>query len=203
VTTVKSGGGNTSDYTFIQKWNGKPIRWNPCHVITYRVNLKYAPANVMPDIREALRRITLASGLHFKYVGTTSWLPRADYKGWPGTSNTVIAWSPRDPMMPSIQWGGFTAGRGGPNTGFYRGKPWWREGWADFNSHDNAEFPAGFGANSRGALLMHEIGHMIGLNHAKGGVEMMYGGGGWTAPAAVYGAGDMHGLRLLGRSQGC
>ena len=203
VTTVKAGPGSTSDYTFIGKWGGKPIRWNPCHVITYRVNLKYAPANVMPDVREALRRITLATGLHFKYLGTTSWLPRADYKGWPGTSNAVIAWSPRDPMAPSMQWGGFTAGRGGPSTGLYRGKPWWKKGWADFNSHDNADFPAGFGANSRGALLMHELGHMIGLNHAKGGVEMMYGGGGWTAPAAVYGAGDMRGLHLLGRSQGC
>ena len=203
VTTVKAGPGSTSDYTFIGKWGGKPIRWNPCHVITYRVNLKYAPANVLPDIREALRRITLATGLHFKYLGTTSWLPRADYKGWPGTSNTVIAWSPRDPMMPSMQWNGFTAGRGGPSTGTYRGKPWWKRGWADFNSHDNADFPAGFGVNSRGALLMHELGHMIGLNHAKGGVEMMYGGGGWTAPAAVYGAGDMLGLRLLGSTQGC
>ena len=203
VTTVKAGPGSSSDYTFIGKWNGKPIRWNPCHVITYRVNLKYAPANVMPDIREALRRITLATGLHFKYLGTTSWLPRADYKGWPGTSNTVIAWSPRDPMAPSLQWGGFTAGRGGPNTGRYTGKPWWREGWADFNSHDNADFPPGFGQNSRGALLMHELGHMIGLNHAKSGLEVMYGGGGWSGPAAVYGAGDMHGLHLLGRSQGC
>lgn len=203
VTTVRAGPGRASDYAFMRTWNGKPIRWNPCHVITYRVNLKYAPANVMPDVREALRRITLATGLHFRYLGKTSWLPRADYKGWPGTSNTVIAWSPRDPMMPSFQWDSFTAGRGGPNTGRYVGKPWWREGWADFNSHDNASFPAGFGKNSRGALLMHELGHMIGLNHAKSGLEIMYGGGGWTSPAAVYGAGDMRGLHLLGRSQGC
>jgi hypothetical protein len=202
VQTVTAGPGKTTDYTFLQTYNGKPIRWNPCHVISYRVNLKYAPAGVMTDIREALRRITLATGIHFKYVGTTSWLPRADYKGWPGTSNAVIAWSPRDPMNMSQSWTTWIAGRGGPNTGPYRGTPWWHRGWADFNSHDNKRFPSGFGKNGRGGLLMHELGHMMGLNHAKGANQIMYGGG-TNAAASVYGAGDMHGLRLVGRSQGC
>ncbi|MFC7484248.1 hypothetical protein ACFQX7_35395 [Luedemannella flava] len=68
----------------------------------------------------------------------------------------------------------------------------------------------GFGAGpktglqgTRGQLLMHEIGHAVGLGHPKikDKWEIMYPT--MTRKPAVYGKGDQVGLRALGTGAGC
>ena len=60
----------------------------------------------------------------------------------------------------------------------------------------------GFGAGSPlGLVLMHELGHVVGLDHVPDAASMMHP----TAdlPAAVWAAGDLAGLKAVGRGAGC
>ena len=52
------------------------------------------------------------------------------------------------------------------------------------------------------ATLLHELGHAVGLNHAKQPQEVMYPVIS-DSTANHYNAGDLTGLRLVGRSAGC
>jgi hypothetical protein len=197
VSVVTAGPGDPRDYKILRTWNGHPQRWNPCQVVTYRTDLRYAPPGAAADLKEAIRRLTLATGITFRDVGATTWQPRADFRGWPGTSAVVISWTPHNPEAPSSSWGP-DSGMGDPWA--FNGGRWFTRGWVAYSARMTGE--AGFGQYGRGSLLLHELGHLVGLDHASGSTEMMHSGG-WTSPASLYGAGDIRGLQLLGRSAGC
>src|SRR5690349_1768172 len=60
------------------------VRWAPCtvsstgvvttHYITYRVNTAGVPSRVRL-VKDALAKVTAASGLHFRYLGKTTYIP--------------------------------------------------------------------------------------------------------------------------------
>ena len=60
------------------------VRWAPCtltstgaiktHYITYRINTAGVPSRVRL-VRDALAKVTAASGLHFRYLGKTTYIP--------------------------------------------------------------------------------------------------------------------------------
>jgi predicted Zn-dependent protease len=50
-------------------------------------------------------------------------------------------------------------------------------------------------------VLMHELGHVIGLDHVSDQSQIMYQT--VTTKQSVFGAGDLAGLQLLGRPAGC
>src|SRR4051794_28423215 len=45
--------------------SGRAVRWNPCRVIHYRVNLARAPKGALADVKTAVARLRSASGLRF------------------------------------------------------------------------------------------------------------------------------------------
>ena len=49
---------------------------------------------------------------------------------------------------------------------------------------------------------MHELGHAVGLDHARGTTQVMYPGAPPTM-LANWGAGDLAGLRLVGKAARC
>src|SRR5438309_2024832 len=55
--------------------DGSPVRYNPCQVVHYVVNLSEAPARALTDVESSLGRISAATGIPFAYDGTTSELP--------------------------------------------------------------------------------------------------------------------------------
>ena len=180
---------------------GSAAWWNPCDPIRFAVNLSDAPTGALDDALAAVAVASQATGLTFDYVGTTGFSPDPA-GGWgqmPAGVDAVIGW------VSPAQLGG---GRGEAGAG----GSWWRaagshdridEGYALINGDiAKAILRPGSGTGySEAHLLLHELGHMLGLAHTADPGEVMYPQTGPLSPSA-YGPGDLAGLRYLG-SQPC
>lgn len=211
-----TGAGYSLSY---QSGSGAVLRWNPCQsAIKYRVNVSYsgssasARLSALSDVKGAMSRLAFATGMRFTYLGTTTRIPTGT-SWWQhtGDAELVIAWvnqkysSTRSSLL--LRSGtSYTAATGG----------WWSWQWGStgtsaalvrgyvvVNSAANSNLVPGFGRGvTRGGLLMHELGHVVGLNHSQQSSQMMY-------PVllarseAAYASGDLAGLTRVGRKAGC
>jgi hypothetical protein len=194
LTVTLKGRGSSSAFAYGGRYHGHPWSWNPCQTIHYQVNLAHAPAQGLADVKESLRRIHLVNGLTFHYDG------RAHIEPNPYSAQRVdllIGW-----VKNSRYLGGGAVGLGGANDARPRnGHMVIRHGFAMFDA--GFHLRPGFGRGiTEGQLLMHELGHAVGLAHGYGKYQVMN-------PvlqkmdATVYGAGDIYALKHVGRSQGC
>lgn len=186
--------------------DGLPIMWDSCTPIEYRVNTTQAPRGAVKDIAEAVRRVGEGTGLTFRYLGTTALVPDST-NPWAsyGDADLVIAW--RDPSQDSHLGG--SLGYGGP---VYRlghqtvgGRPvnLATSGRVVLSTRFNEKLTPGFGRGaSRGKVLMHEIGHVVGLDHAPHRSQVMYPSL-QRAHGQNWGAGDIRALSRVGAQQGC
>jgi hypothetical protein len=193
-------------------------RWDPCTPIGYRVNRTQATPGAVADAREAVRRVSSATGLTFVYRGTTTVVPQAGWAddAYPADTQLIVAWvrPSQSTLWPrgtiTVNGQDTLAGRGGSWHVHARdtaGRLWGRydRGFVLMNSR--LKFPAGFGATgragSRGRALMHEMGHVVGLGHPlrAGRAQIMYPE--LLRRPARWGKGDLAGLRIVGASGGC
>ncbi|WP_406832822.1 matrixin family metalloprotease [Pedococcus sp. KACC 23699] len=66
-----------------------------------------------------------------------------------------------------------------------------------------AQMRRGFGAGAtQGNMILHELGHVIGLNHVSSPLQVMYPVIGPRTPNG-YATGDRAGLVKLGKAAGC
>lgn len=182
-------------------------RWDACTVIDYRVNTDRARRGALKDVRGALRRVYRATGLRFRYRGGTNVIPRDYYNKYPKNTDLVIAWA-RPGQSPLLRRSGGAMGVGGAawTTGFQSadGTPASRidSGYVVIDSTQQGHTRAGFGkGKTRGELLMHELGHAVGLQHVGDRRQLMYPL--MQSGRARWGAGDLAGLEDLGANQGC
>jgi hypothetical protein len=196
------------------------LRWDPCQsAITYRVNPRSAAtttagrAAAVADVRSAFSRLGTATGMTFRYLGTTSRVPTgSSWSDGLGDAEIVVAWvdqhDTRTTLLGKVGTG-YAAGTGG-----YAYKTWtWPldappraaigRGFVVLNAAVRSSFRTGFGSGTtRGQLLLHELGHVVGLRHVTLSSQLMY-------PVLVprstsaYQSGDVAGLRHLGRAAGC
>jgi hypothetical protein len=204
--------GNPRAFAFIShSAAGDPVaRWNPCAPIGYRVNARLGRAGALADTRGALARIHRVTGLRFVYRGPTRIIPRGQRgTSYPRDTDLVVAWA--RPAQTNLLGPG-VAGQGGPSwvtwTESRRTKAMITSGFVVLNA--KLHLGGGFGGGvhngwygTRGQLLMHELGHAVGLDHPRQDDkwEIMYPT--MTGKRAAWGAGDRHGLPRLGRSRGC
>jgi hypothetical protein len=221
--TADSSGYKIS-YQTLPDGTKKMARWNPCQVITYRVNPTYLSSmsekrrKAVSEVQEAFRRASAASGITFKYAGTTSQIPRNTSSSRWFTKQTsaeiVVAWvdqrksAARTDLLGRSSSGGYAAGTGGYAFKFWKvgGEPWrgvTGRGFVVLDARQNGKFSWGFGSGAtRGSLILHEIGHALGLLHVGSTSETMY-------PTVLrrsstgYNAGDRAGLKKLGVASGC
>lgn len=192
------GRGSASSYRLL----GSHSRWDPCRVITYRVNPRLAPVGGATDVHRAFRMVSEASGLRFRYLGRTTHVPRrGGSTEFDTTADVSVAWA-RPTTVPVLA--GSTIGYGGSRWQS-TGGPWnrithgyvvldatWRGGVAGFPLRK---------VQSRGQLLLHEIGHVVGLDHVKDSSQTLHAT--LQRAPARYGAGDLAGLAQVGAGQGC
>lgn len=183
-------------------------RWNPCARIDYRVNDARARAGALRDVKQAVLRIRHATGLNLVYAGRTSKVPTGKVGDrYPSGTELVIAWA-RPAATNMLGAGSTAAGRGGPvySSGYVDGAGdltyLIKQGGVVLNANLNSRIRNGFGTGqTRGELLMHEIGHALGLGHTSARGQIMYR---TLQPGiARFEAGDLAGLNRLGAQQGC
>lgn len=187
----------------------RPVaRWDPCRRIDYRVNARRATKGALKDVRGAVTRIRRATGLRFHYAGKTRHVPTGSSADrFPRGTEMVIAWA-RPAASNMLGAGSTAAGVGGPaySSGYEdgAGKAAYRilQGSVVLNARLNSRIPRGFGrGQTRGELLMHEIGHALGLAHTQDSRQIMYPT--LQRARARFGAGDLAGLSRVGAQQGC
>jgi hypothetical protein len=203
------------DHAFLTTLSDGPIRWNPCQPIHYEVNATDAPPTAMDDVREAVHRVSEATGIRFVEDGTTS--RTVDQQVGAGFLSTLpgsprylpllIDWVPHEHFLSMVD---------DPKAEAF-GMPWPGHGNL---AHEyvsgvvamdaGGEVPSGFGERySEGVVLMHELAHVMGLAHVASPHELMWSpevAGSSSFPDVLqtdWGPGDLEGLRALGRDAGC
>lgn len=201
VTPTWAPPGSATDWAELS--SATPLRYDPCQVIAYRTNLAGAPASAAAAVTEALRQITRATGLRFQHLGDTAALfdGEGPHAAYPGDSTLIIGFgtaaqtnAPFDGASPTIGWGGSSDGQRARSAAL--GNVWRivKGGAVLKADHPWAE------AEMLEALT-HEVGHAVGLGHARVTDQVMYPVSEGANP--VWGAGDLTGLRSAGLQSGC
>lgn len=198
--------GNASEHRFIAfRHDGSPLRWNPCEPIHYVVNPGRSPAGSVEDVHEAVARASEATGIAFAYEGLTGEVPSRSRRAYQpnrypgGWAPVLIAWV--DPDETDIRFeeehdvAAAVARPVTPRTG----EAVIVSGWIAMNEDDPN--PPGFASpGAQGPTILHEWGHILGLDHVEQDGQLMEPSGGWMTD---FGPGDLAGLERLGRSSGC
>jgi hypothetical protein len=164
---------------------GRTARWNPCAPIAYSVDPAHSYPGALDDVAYAVEEISQATGLRFVRAGTL-----------PGAADLTIRWS-SPARVPALR--GSNVGVGGSSV---------LNGTTRVDGHVVLDYTQRMSARNgqeldrlRKGLLLHEIGHAIGLDHNDDERSIMYPSLRPLVPH--YSAGDLRGLAMLGAGGGC
>jgi hypothetical protein len=179
-----------------------PVAFDPCRPVHYVVNPTGAPPDGALLIRRAIARVSKATGLRFVYDGTTDEQATKDRDRYqparyPGRwAPVLIAWSDEH-AFPELA--GYIDGLGQPliwgsDQGYV-----YVSGQVVLDRRDLSKAAQPNRADAE-ATILHELGHLVGLDHTADRHEIMFSEAVWNV--TDYAQGDLRGLAQLG-TQAC
>jgi hypothetical protein len=172
--------------------SGAPGRWDPCVPITWRLYKPGAPKGVVAQLKKSFNKVSAITGLVFEYRG---YAPRSAVRG--GTAGITIGFMPRSSML-AVE-GVPDASGSAAVSGFEMA-----DGRIVYTSATVTLLRSRFSPRAKVSvwepLILHELGHVIGLDHVDDPAQVMYP---YEQKFRSYQYGDEAGLKLLGRAAGC
>ena len=207
---TRSGVETPVDYAFLEARRGgcQPVRYNPCEPIHYVVNSALAPPGALDDLQQAVKKVEEATGLTFVNEGATDEQP---------VVNRLLS----QPQRYGERWAPIlVAWEHGHRVRMERTNPAGGQSFqvegtyvsgvlvvnvdAVAQDHNRSRPASGFGEGTTwGRVFIHELGHIVGLGHVARSDQIMFPELGVQSGPAEFRAGDLAGLRLLGKEAGC
>jgi hypothetical protein len=194
----------SDSYAFLAvNGDGSPVGYSPCRPLHYVVNAALVPAGAQQLIPDAIDTISRATGIRFIYDGASEEQPsaqRAPYQ--PGTygdrwAPLLISWTTPD-AAPQLQ--GKVIGTGGStHFSFDNGPRTFVTGSLELDAAQiREELRRPDGRLYATAVILHELSHVMGLEHVDDPRQLMYPEIGTPEGLA---AGDLNGLYELSKAQ--
>jgi hypothetical protein len=180
--------------------SGNPVRWDPCRPIHYVIRPDGEPVGGRRAIDASIARIEQVTGLRFTFDGETTEAPRRDRptvdvarygSRW---SPVLIAWTEPGEYPEMTGY----AGLGGPDavSGRSPGERRYVTGVVLLNrAHLSEVLGWGDGERQLDAVVLHEFGHLVGLDHVSDVTQLMHKQP--TVRVGGLGDGDRRGLAEL------
>jgi hypothetical protein len=204
---VMAGTSTTSTsslYKFSTMVSGKPVRWNPCKAIHYRIRVNGMPTGAGPMVKAAVARVAKATGISIIYDGqststpTSAWLPKSSTGirpvliGWTDAAHSDLLRNQPSAVLGVTRTAYFATVQNGLTLAATK---------AAVIALDRTNKLPLTGTVSWNTTLLHELGHAMGLDHVGNSHELMYP----VLQRSLWGlqSGDLAGLYRLGKSAGC
>jgi hypothetical protein len=191
-------------YAFLEHQPGRddlPVTWDPCREIHYEINPAEAPESAdqtVAFVRDGVAEVASITGLKFTYDGETDRRPDpSDGARLAGRAEPVlIAWASDDEVS---ELKGDVAGVGGAAARSFGddGRLWYVTGGVTLDADSFAQLEdEPDGTAYQRAILLHELGHLVGLDHVKSSHELMFAD---NVGRRDFGQGDLNGLVRMGK----
>jgi hypothetical protein len=177
-------------------FQGDPIAYDPCKPLRYVINPAGAPANYLSFVDPAIKAAQAATGLKFEYDGLTTDVASTREQATNSEPVLISFVGTIDKPVANAE----TVGLGGSTYETINGQrqPNYLTGSIELLRSFFARESAAHATAAEQSVVMHELGHVLGLGHVQDRNEVMY-------PAAhgqtAYGVGDLSGLARLGAGQ--
>lgn len=192
-------------FRFLSHQTGKttPVTWSPCRPVRYVIRPLYEPVGGAGAIASALAELGHATGLKFVDAGTTTegptddraaYLPARYGKRW---APVLIVWASTAEVP---DFGIDVAGEAGPYPmPTPDGGRTYVSGTVSLDPRKFTEIVASDGYPTAKVVILHELGHLVGLAHVTDPNQVMFPR--VSARVTTYGPGDLDGLAALGRGR--
>jgi hypothetical protein len=205
ATQPPSPGG---DFKYFSLFGGRPPFVSTCQPIAFVIRRDAAPADGASLVFSGLQQVANATGVTFRWAGFTDDVYRFNQRrvrfSWENDRTPLwIGWA-TDAEVPDLgprhEAGGYAVGVGGPTaTSHGDGQEEIIGGGVVLRAGEALPLQMGPGETA-GNVLLHELGHAMGLDHAQSRREEMFPSISPDSPDG-YGPGDQRGLE--GLTKGC
>jgi hypothetical protein len=178
-------------------WNRYPgdKYWDPCKPISWVFNPAGGYTGSLRTITRAIQYVSEATGITFRYLGRTNKVAFRDTPRSAG-AKLLISWATPQ-QVPRLA--GSVVGSAGSDSGW---DGYYKHGQVVLDRTQNLR--PGFhtsGGYDWGQVMLHELGHIMGLRHVASTGAIMYGE--TSHSVHRYTAGDLGGLRAVGAARPC